>query len=181
MASSAWSFGAINLPIAPTTIKRRVMRKQEAKQILFDFPMPTDTGPDLFELQITGLIWPSSKATALWELTKNADEPSVQIEVDESLEPNFAFYSGRYAVNKSQIGTEAVQQIVDTDFSGGVGPVHAYNITFVQFAAQGNTSDTDIIDPVLDDDGVGFDIPDGTNEEFDFQEFVNILHRIFSI
>ena len=56
MAASAWSFGAINLPIAPTSVKRRVMRKQEAKQILFDFPMPTDTGPDLFELQITGLI-----------------------------------------------------------------------------------------------------------------------------
>jgi hypothetical protein len=180
MPTSAWSFGPINLPMAPQTIKRRVLRKQEAKQILFDFPIPTDTGPDLFELQITGFIYPSSKAFALWELTKNADEPSIQIQVDEVEEPNFALYNGRYAVNKSEVGTEAVQIIDDAGFVGGSGPVHKYDITFVQFAAQGNTADTDIVDPVLDED-VGFDIPDGTDELFDFDEFVNILERIFAI
>jgi hypothetical protein len=181
MATSAWSFGPINLPMAPQTVKRRVLRKQEAKQILFDFPIPTDTGPDLFELQITGLIWPSSKAFALWELTKNADEPSIQITVDEVLEPDFALYNGRYAVNKSEIGAEGVQQIVDDGFVNPEGPVHKYDITFIQFAEPGNTSDSEVIDPISDEDGVGTDIPDGSDEFFDFENFVNILQKVFTI
>jgi hypothetical protein len=181
MPTSAWSFGPINLPMAPMSIKRRVLRKQEAKQILFDFPIPTDTGPDLFELQISGLIYPSSKAFALWELTKNADEASIQITVDEATEPDFALYNGRYAVNKSEVGAEGVQQIADAGFVNTEGPVHKYDITFVQFAAQGNTGDTDVIDPESDEDGPGFDFPDGTDESFDFDDFVNVLQRIFTI
>lgn len=179
--TSAWSFGPIPLPVAPTSIKRRVLRKQEAKQILFDFPIPTDTGPDLFELEITGLIWPSYKAFALWELTKNADEPSIQITVDEVLEPNFAFYNGRYAVNKSEIGAAAAQSVADTGFVGGIGPVHTYSITFVQFGEPGAISDSEVIDPTSDEDGIGTDIPDGTNDTFDFDDFVNVLEKIFSI
>ena len=181
MPTSAWTIGPINLPIAPSSIRRRVLRKQEAKQILFDFPIPTDTGPDLFELQITGWVWPSAKAYALWELTKNADEPSIQIEVDEVAEPNFALYNGRYAVNKSEIFADAAQHVSDAGFVGGEGPVHKFDITFVQFADQGSTADTDIIDPELDEDGTGFDIPDGVDDSFDYENFVNILQRIFSI
>lgn len=180
MPTSAWSFGPINLPMAPESIKRRVMRKQEAKQILFDFPIPTDTGPDLFELQITGYIYPAFKAWALWELTKNPDEPSIQISVDAALEPNLAQYNGRYTVNKSEISVEAAMSIADVGFVGGEGPIHRYDITFIEFA-ESVMSDADIIDPTLDEDGAAFDIPDGTGDSFDFEEFVNILQRIFSI
>jgi hypothetical protein len=176
----AWKFGPIELPVPPTTMTRRVLRKQEAKQILFDFPIPTDTGPDLFELQITGMIWPSNKAFALWELTKNADEPSIQITVDEN-DPNFGMYNGRYAVNKSQSTVSAAEEVKDAGFIGGSGPLHRYDITFVQFADQGSTQDTDVIDPDGDEDGPGFDFPDDTGDSFDFEEFINILQRIFSI
>lgn len=177
----AWKIGPVTLPVPPTTIRRRVMRKQEAKQILFDFPIPTDTGPDMFELQITGLIYPSNTAASLWELTKNADEPSIQIIVDEVNNPNFAQYNGRYAVNKSEVFMEAPQYIDDPGFIGGSGPVHTYDITFVQFAETGAIQDADIVDLEADEDGIGFDIPDGTEDSFDFDAFFNVLAKIFSI
>ena len=93
---------------------------KEDASILNQFPLPFDLGPETFQLVLKGLIWPSELADQLWELTKAAEEPSIQIEVLNDI--NFEIYSDRYAVNKSSTKISGPQFIKDSGFDGGEGP-----------------------------------------------------------
>ncbi len=170
-----WEIGPIVLPIDPESIERRVLRKQEANNIIEQFGIPIDVGPDAFEFTVKGKIWPTQLSNQLWETTKKAEQATIQILVTN--DPQFEVYTDRYAVNKSSVkisGPNFVKQ-------GGVDvPVYSYNITFVQFAGQGDTTDGDSGDIDLDEDGVGFDIEDVFGS-FDFSDFLNTINDFFTI
>jgi len=171
----AWAIDGIVLPIDPTKVDRRVLRKQEATNILQQFPLPFDLGPDTFQLNLKGFIFPSLLADQLWEVAKSPDNSSIQIEVTNDTEHEF--YNGRYAINKASVKRTGPEF---TKVSGNDVAVHRFDITFIQFGEQGAIGDGDSTDIDLDEDGVGFDIEDifGT---FDFSSFINVLDDFFTV
>ncbi len=170
-----WKFDSLSIPIDPTSIERKVLRKQEATSILQQFPLPFDLGPDAFELTIKGFVWPSLLADQLWELTKQAEAPSIQIEVTDDEEHEV--YSGLYAVNKASVKRKDPEFIT---VDGKQKAVHRFQFTFVQFGEGGIVSDGDSGDIDLDEDGVGFDIEDIFGV-FDFDNFLNVIDDFFTV
>jgi len=170
-----WIIDGITLPIDPVTAERRVLRKQQANQILASFPLPFDIGPQAFELTLKGLIWPPSLAKELWEQTKVAESESIQIEVLN--DPDHLQYEGRYAVNKESVKEDGPKFVRD---EGSDVSVAAYDITFVQFGDSSAIGDGDGGDLDLDEDGVGFDIEDVFGS-FDFSDFIDTITQFFTI
>ncbi len=170
-----WIIDGITLPIDPASAERRVLRKQQANQILSSFPLPFDIGPQAFELTLKGLIWPPSKAKGLWEQTKVAEAESIQIQVIN--DPDHLQYEGRYAVNKESVKQDGPKFTKD---AGAEVPVSAYDITFVQFGESSAIGDGDGLDLDLDEDGVGFDIEDVFGA-FDFDSFINTINQFFTV
>ncbi len=167
-----WKVDEIELSFGgPSGIQRRVLRKQTANKILEQFPFPVDTGPDAFELQLKGMITPALLADQLWEKTKAAEQPELRLEV--SNDPEFEFYTGNYAVNRSTIGMSKPR------FDSATGKiVQDYNITFVQFAEDIGNGDTG--DKGLDEPGVGFaDIPENFGD-FIFDTFQLTFGDLFA-
>ena len=170
-----WTVNSILLPFGgPQTEKRGVLRRQTANKIIEQFPFPVDIGPQSYELTITGLIHAighaGSNADQLWEDLKNAEKPTVQLVVTE---PEFAKYSGLYAVNKMDIGMS--KPMFDAT-SGEM--VKEYNITFVQFAEDIGELDTG--DNSLDEPGIGFGDINITFGDMIFDSFQNIFPNMLS-
>ncbi len=170
-----WIIDGITLPIDPSKAERRVLRKQQANQILSSFPLPFDIGPQAFELNLKGLIWPPSLAKELWEQTKVAEAESIQIEVID--DADHLQYAGLYAVNKESLKQDGPKF---TRHEGSDVPVAAYDITFVQFGDSSSVGDGDGLDLDLDEDGVGFDIEDVFGA-FDFDDFINTINQFFTV
>ncbi len=170
-----WIIDGIILPIDPSLAERRVLRKQQASQILSSFPLPFDIGPQAFELTLKGLIWPPSLAKELWEQTKVAEAESIQIEVINDTQ--FEQYAGKYAVNKESVKQDGPKF---TKEAGSEVSVAAYDITFVQFGDSSAVGDGDGLDLDLDEDGVGFDIEDVFGS-FDFDDFINTINQFFTV
>lgn len=164
-----WFIGPIDLPIDPASVHRRVARKQTVDKIQQQLPFAVDTGPDLYELNITGLIYPEWKAWALWELVKKAEQVSIEIRITDE---RFAMFQGRYAVNRAETGMDGPKYIADVDATlDGVAAVHEYNINFIQFADQGSLADGDSADTLLDEDGVAFGDININMGDFSFGDF----------
>jgi len=173
----SWKIGSIELPIDPESVTRRVARKQVLDKIVGQLPFAIDTGPEVFELTITGKIWPSSKAFALWELVKKAETPSIEVIVSNDID--FGQYSGRYAVSRAESVIDKPQFIKDGSLTTAV---HDYNITLIEYAKPGAFGDGNAGDTTLDEDGVGFG---GINVsfgdiKFDFADFIVTIGDIFA-
>lgn len=156
----------------PQRIDRRILRKQTADKILEDYPLPFDLGPDSFELQLSGLIYPPAAADRLYEMAKRAESDTIIITNDD---PNFQKLNGQYAVTRGSISISSPQ--FDTE-TGAL--VQRYDITFIQFAEQSDTGNGDSGDEVGDDDGIGFG-------DFDFgfgdlikESFQNLFPNLFA-
>lgn len=163
-----WSIGAITLPMDPQSIHRGVARKQVVDKIIQQLPFAVDTGPDLYEVNIKGLIWPTTTVYQLWELVKKGENPSIEVVTDDV---DFAIYNGRYAVNRFDEGVDGPRFIADAGFINGVGPVHSYDITLVQFGGSGLVADGNTGDLELDEDGVGFGDISLNFGDFNFEDF----------
>ncbi len=170
-----WIIDGITLPIDPVSAERRVLRKQQANQILSAFPLPFDIGPQAFELTLKGLIWPPKLAKELWEQTKVAETESIQIQVLD--DPNHLQYEGTYAVNKESVKENGPRFVRDEGLDVSVAN---YDITFVQFGESSAIGDGDGLDLDLDEDGVGFDIEDVFGS-FDFDDFINTINQFFTV
>lgn len=173
-----WSIGPITLPIDPKTVRRRVARKQVVDKIAKQLPFAVDTGPEVFELVVSGLIWPSFKAFALWELVKKAENPSIELSITG--DNDFSIYNGRYAVSRADSGVSGPKFIDDATAPGGTTAVHDFNITFIQFADQGSIADGDTGELFLDEDGVGFGDINIEIGDFDFGDFLLTFGGVFS-
>jgi len=172
-----WKFSTIVLPIPPVIADQRVLRKQTVDALIDQFPFAIDSGPDSFELQLKGLIWPKAAKEALWEDIKNAEEPSIQIEVADD-DVDFKQYEGRYAVNKSSI------KINGPNFTKDAGldvPVWTYDITFIQFADQSTLADNDTGSLDGDESGIGFGSIEDLLGNFDFDKFIFTLETLFTV
>lgn len=166
---ATWNFGPLTLPIEPASIQRSVARKQVVDKIVEQLPFAIDLGPDTYEVNIKGLIYPTYKVTQLWELVKKGENPSIEIYNDD---PDFALYNGRYAIARAVEGVNGPNFIADGGFVLGVGPVHTYDITFVQFGDSGLISDGNTGDLELDDDGIGFGDINVNLGDFNFGDFL---------
>ena len=175
-----WKIGNVTLPIPPESIDRRVLRKQTVDKIIEDFPFPIDTGPDSFELQMKGLIYPNLAAFLLWENIKKAEEPTTQIEVADG-DVEFQIYNGKYAVNKASVKVDGPFFIKDSGFASGEGPVHKYDITFIQFADQGDLSDGDTAEFEGDETGTGLDGIEDLLGSIDFGDYIFTINNWFNI
>ena len=163
-----WQFGPVILPIDPASIQRRVARKQVVDKLQQQLPFAVDTGPDMYELNITGLIWPEYKAWQLWEIVKAAELPVIEIITDDF---HFDMYNGRYAINRADTGMSGPRFIADPASPDGVSTVHDYNVTFVQFADQGLLANGNSQDLELDEDGIGFGDININMGDFNFGDF----------
>jgi len=173
-----WQIGNTVLPIPPSLIDERVLRKQTVDSIIDQFPFAIDSGPDSSELQLKGLIWPKAAKEALIEEIKNAEEPSTQIQVADDDIAAFGQYEGRFAVNKSSVKIDGPNF---TEDAGLDVPVWTYNITFIKFADQSNTADGDDANLEEDESGVGFGSIEDLLGNFDFDKFIFTLGELFSI
>ncbi len=171
-----WNIGPLELPIDPQSVVRRVARKQTVDQVIQQLPFAVDLGPDMYEVTLTGLIWPTVKVFALWELVKKGEQPTIEIRTDD---PDFSIYNARYAINKAEEGVPGPQFIADAGFVNGVGPVHNYNITFIQFGDSGLVADGNTGDLELDDDGVGLGDINLDFGNFNFSDFTFSLGDLF--
>ncbi len=162
----------------PRIADQRVLRKQTVDALIDQFPFAVDSGPQSFELQLKGLIFPKVAKEALWEDIKNAEEPTVQIEVaDEDVEL-FGQYEGRYAVSKSSIKIDGPNF---TTIEGVETAVWTYDITFIQFADQTHLADADEGSLDGDESSIGFAGIEDLLGEFDFDKFIFTLGSLFTI
>jgi len=146
-SGSGWFIDDIELPIGPSTLEKRIIRKPDLNKVQYGFPNIFNAGPQSFELIITGWIWPEINAVALDELAKGADAEVVQIS-----DPSF-IYSGRYAIDRSSVKINGPQF---TEFLGVPVQAWQFNITFAQFAEQGDQIDSMDLGLELDELGIGF-------------------------
>ena len=147
-----FSIDEVELPIFPQKIVRKLTRKPSINNTQFGFPSMTDTGPDTFQLQVSGYIWDEVKAQELWELTKDASGEALVIAVTED---KYDWINGLYAVTKTNISRKKSLSTLDAVSLYSVD-VWKYDITFVQYAETGafEPGDTGGID--LDEPGIGF-------------------------
>lgn len=140
----------------PQSVRKRVARKIEAQTILANFGLPSDLGPDLFEIQIKGIIGPPALIEKLWGIVKNPEQDSVPLTVIN--EPQFEMYNNTQVVfSKVDIGQNGPQFDAET---GDI--VQDYDITFIEFAEASAIGNGDVAEPELDEPGIGF----GGFEEF---------------
>ena len=146
-----WKLDTIDLPYGgPQSVTWGVLRKLTANNILEQFALPVDLGPDSFELQIKGQISSGLEIEKLRETVKKAEKDTIQLEVLPE-DDEFAIYTGKYIVSKAKIGQKGPQ------FDGATGKiVQDYNLTLVQYADGGTISDGLSGDLNQDEDGVGF-------------------------
>ena len=145
-----FSVDEVVLPIFPQKIIRKITRKPSINTSQFGFPSMTDTGPDTFQLQVSGYIWDEVKAQELWELTKDASGEALPLSVTEE---KYDWINGLYAVTRSNINRKKPMSTAD---AGVQVDVWEYDIIFVQYAESGayEPGDTGGID--FDEPGVGF-------------------------
>ncbi len=146
-----WTLDTVDLPFGgPSSVNWGVLRKLTANNILEQFALPVDLGPDSFELQIKGLISSGVEIEKLRETVKKAEKDTIQLEV-LPIDNEFAIYTGKYIVSKAKIGQKGPQ------FDGATGLiVQDYTLTLVQYAGGGTFSEGLSDDLVQDEDGVGF-------------------------
>jgi len=173
-----WIIGNTVLPIPPTLIDQRVLRKQTVDSIIDQFPFAIDSGPDSFELQLKGFIWPKAQKESLIEEIKKSEDPSTQIQVADEDTDNFGQYEGRFAVNKSSIKADGPKFTKD---AGVDVPVWTYDITFIQFAEQSNLADGEGGENDGDESGTGFGGLEDLLGDFDFDKFIFTLGNLFTI
>ena len=174
-----WQIGNTILPIPPLLTDERVLRKQTVDSLIDQFPGIVDSGPQGFELQVKGLIWPKSAKEALIDEIRNAEEPSTQIQVADSDASLFGQYEGRYAVSKSSIKIDGPNFTRDDD--GNEVPVWTYDIVFIQFTNQTNLADVDQGTFDGDESGVGFAGLEDILGDFDFDQFIFTIGNLFTI
>ena len=144
-----FTIGETVLPIFPKEINRKLSRKPRMNVQQFGFPVPTDTGPQSFNLQIKGLIWDQIKAEELWELTKDAEGEVISVSVTEE---NYTWVNGLYSCTRSTVSKKKFQTVDD----GGVKEVWNYDLTFTQYAETGAFEPGDVGGIDFDEPGIGF-------------------------
>ena len=171
-----WHIGdedaGVTLPYGPNRLDRKILRKQAAEQILEDFPLPFDLGPDSFELQMNGLIHPASEADKLYEIAKRAETASIIITNDEA---DFQKFNGQYAVSRGSISISSPQRDATT---GGL--VQNFSITFVQFTEQSDTGNGDSGENSGDEEGIGFGDFDFSFSDLILDSFQNLFPNLFA-
>ena len=145
-----FTIGETLLPIFPKAINRKLSRKPKMNVQQFGFPVPTDTGPQSFNLQIKGLIWDKIKAEELWELTKDAEGEVINISVTEE---DYTWINGLYACTRSIIGQKKFQTTVE---AGITKDIWDYDLTFTQYAETGAFEPGDVGGIDFDEPGIGF-------------------------
>ncbi len=173
-----WKISNTELPMPPVIADQRVLRKQTVDALIDQFPFAVDSGPQSFEYQLKGLIFPKAAKEALWEDIKNAEEPTVQIQVADEDVALFGQYEGRYAVSKSSIKINGPNF---TSVEGVETPVWTYDITFIQFAEHTSLADGEEGTLTGDESGTGFAGIEDLIGEFDFDKFIFTLGDLFSI
>ena len=173
-----WEIGSTVLPIPPSLVDERVLRKQTVDSIIDQFPFAIDSGPDSSELQLKGLIWPKAAKESLIEEIKNAEEPSTQIQVSDTDVTLFGQYEGRFAVNKSSVKIDGPKF---TEDAGVDVPVWAYNITFIKFSDQTDLADGEDGNTDADESGIGFSSIEDLLGDFDFDKSIFTLGDLFTI
>ena len=171
----SWTLDTIDLPFGgPSSVNWGVLRKLTANNILEQFALPVDLGPDSFELQIKGLISSGVEIEKLRETVKKAEKDTIQLEV-LPIDNEFAIYTGKYIVSKAKIGQKGPQ------FDGATGKiVQEYNLTLVQYAGGGTFSEGLSDDLVQDEDGVGFAALNDLIEDLALDIFPNLFEGILS-
>jgi len=172
-----WWIGPIQLPIPPEEVEKSAVRKLEGESAIKQFGIPLDLGPDVFQFQLKGLIWPTVKAGQLVDMIKREDRDSIVVRTDD---PNFEAFTGQYLVQKTSVKLSGPEFIKDTGFTGGEGPVHHYDITFVQFANQSSIANGDSLDLEGDETGIGFMIEEIFGK-FQWTDFANTITQFFTV
>lgn len=164
---SGWFIDDIELPIAPASLERRVIRKPDISQIDFGFPLLFNPGPQSFDLVLKGWIWPNTRASALDALARAAETEIVQLTIPIAEELSI-LTNGRYAIDRSIINIKGPHT---TDFNGVAVAAWEYELTLIQFADVGENQDSVDAGIDLDEIGVGFGDINITFPEIDITNF----------
>ena len=165
-ALSGWFIDDIELPIAPSSLERKVIRKPDLSKTEFGFPVLFNPGPQSYDLVLKGWIWPTFKVSALDLLARAAETEIVQIQIPAS--DAQSVYRGKYAIDRSSIKLDGP---TFTEFAGSTVTAWQYEITFVQFADEGENQDSLEGGLDLDELGVGFGDINITMPEIDISDF----------
>lgn len=163
---SGWYLDGIELPIAPSSIERRVIRKPDLSKTEFGFPVLFNPGPQSYDLVIKGWVWPTIKVYQLDLLARAAETEIVQLYIPAADEQSV--YRGKYAIDRSAIKMEGP---TFTEFGGGDVAAWQYEITLVQFADEGENQDSIEGGLDLDEIGIGFGDITLTMPEIDISNF----------
>ncbi len=171
----SWTLDTIDLPFGgPQSVNWGVLRKLTANNILEQFALPVDLGPDSFELQIKGQISSGVEIEKLRETVRRAEKETIQLDILPT-DNEFAIYTGKYIVSKAKIGQKGPQ------FDGATGKiVQDYNLTLVQYAGGGTFSEGLSGDLNQDEDGVGFGNLNDLIEDILIDIFPNTFAEILS-
>ena len=145
-----FSIDLVELPIFPTSIVRKLVRKPTVNASNYGFPSLVDTGPDTFQLQIKGYIWDEVKAQELWELTKDASGEALSLAVTEV---KYDWINGLYAVTRCNVNRK---KPMSTEDDGIDNDVWQYDIIFAQYSETGAYEPGDSGGVDLDEPGIGF-------------------------
>lgn len=154
----------VSLPFGgPSSVKKRIIRKQTADKLLQKFAVPIDLGPDPEEMQIKGRISPAAEAVKLYDVCKRAEQDAMFIKVNN--DPEFKDFEGQFLVSKVDIGMNK------PEFDAATGKtVRTYDITFIKFTDDIGNGDSG--EGILDEEGIGFGDFGFNFEDFDFLEFI---------
>lgn len=162
-----FTIAEIELPLFPQSIARKLTRKPTVTQTNYDYPVPTDTGPQSFNLEVKGLIWGSEKAQELWELTKDAEGEVISIIATGDEEDSYSWVNGLYACTKAEVK----QMKNETTLDDGEQAVWKFSCTFTQYAEAGAFEPGDIGGIEFDEPGIGFGSFEEIFGEWDFDAF----------
>ena len=167
--TSGWFINGTELPIAPSTERKRVNRQFQQQSIYKFFPQlhkPTATAYDYI---ITGYLYPENLVVQLDQLTRGADTEIISIVAI----PDTIIGNGLYAVKNAEFFRDKPTYV---DWNGYANKVYKYTMTFTQFADQGENQPSIEGDTDFDEDGIGVGdigelVPELTGEQYDYSQF----------
>ena len=167
--TSGWVINGFELPIAPSSERKKVNRSFQSQSIYKFFPAVFKPSTVSYDYTITGYLYPEELVVQLEQLARSADTEIVSIVAFGKT----VIGNGLYAIKQAEFYRDKPSFV---DWNGFIHYAYRYTMTFTEFADQGENQSSIEGETDFDEDGVGLGglaglVPEFTGEQYDLDTF----------